>query len=295
MKDKKSSHIGLWLMMALLAVISYFLFMGALKDGVTLNEDNSIISNVESLKDLQDKVYFELDIPSYVSETDEELNIEVVAGQIVSINTTKFVLKASLFVDIKADTLGLYETSEVVEQYNVSNSDILYVKYRQGYVDYPSCTIINWCTSETSYGLMIEDDLTLEESLEIIGINKEQLLDITETDNSIEEDINDDFIEYIIEDKYLIKLPQFKGEVTHVDTAGVSAFFAGDTLLFLVVYNEKDIQNGTYAEQSVVDVRNDIKIYYDSNNTYDNGSDAYDDYELMLLTIDDIAKTIVNK
>lgn len=299
MKDKKSSHIGVWLMIALIAVISYIAFMGALKDGVTLNSDNKNgVNNIESIEELQDKVYFTLDIPSFVAETDEELNIKVIAGQVVSINTTYFVLKASSFVDVKADILGLYEESEIDETYDVNNSDIIYFEYRQGYKDYPNCTIINWCTNETSYGLMIEDDISLDKALEIIGVDSDNISTYIKTNIENESTVSyntDDFIEYIIEDQLIIKLPQFKGNVTHVDTAGVSAFFSGDTLLFLVVYNEKDIQEGTYSEQSVIDVSDDIKIYYNSNNTYDQGSDAYDDYELMLLTIDDIGKTIVYK
>ena len=299
MKGKKTSHIGVWLMIAIIAVISYIAFMGALKDGVTLNSDNKNgVNNIESIEELQDKVYFTLDIPSFVAETDEELNIKVIAGQVVSINTTYFVLKASSFVDVKADILGLYEESEIDETYDVNNSDIIYFEYRQGYKDYPNCTIINWCTNETSYGLMIEDDLSLDKALEIIGVDSDNISTYIKTNIENESTVSyntDDFIEYIIEDQLIIKLPQFKGNVTHVDTAGVSAFFSGDTLLFLVVYNEKDIQEGTYSEQSVIDVSDDIKIYYNSNNTYDQGSDAYDDYELMLLTIDDIGKTIVYK
>lgn len=299
MKDKKSSHIGVWLMIALIAVISYIAFMGALKDGVTLNSDNKNgVNNIESIEELQDKVYFTLDIPSFVAETDEELNIKVIAGQVVSINTTYFVLKASSFVDVKADILGLYEESEIDETYDVNNSDIIYFEYRQGYKDYPNCTIINWCTNKTSYGLMIEDDISLDKALEIIGVDSDNISTYIKTNIENESTVSyntDDFIEYIIEDQLIIKLPQFKGNVTHVDTAGVSAFFSGDTLLFLVVYNEKDIQEGTYSEQSVIDVSDDIKIYYNSNNTYDQGSDAYDDYELMLSTIDNIGKTIVYK
>lgn len=299
MKDKKSSHIGVWLMIAIIAVISYIAFMGALKDGVTLNSDNKNgVNNIESIEELQDKVYFTLDIPSFVAETDEELNIKVIAGQVVSINTTYFVLKASSFVDVEADILGLYEESEIDEAYNVDNSNIIYFEYRQRYKDYPNCTIINWCTNETSYGLMIEDNISLDRALEIIGIDSNNISVYNETNAENESTVSyntDDFIEYIIEDQLIIKLPQFKGNVTHVDTAGVSAFFSGDTLLFLVVYNEKDIQEGTYSEQSVIDVSDNIKIYYSSNNTYDKGSDAYNDYELMLLTIDDIGKTIVYK
>lgn len=299
MKDKKSSHIGVWLMIALIAVISYIAFMGALKDGVTLNSDNKNgVNNIESIEELQDKVYFTLDIPSFVAETDEELNIKVIAGQVVSINTTYFVLKASSFVDVKADILGLYEESEIDETYDVNNSDIIYFEYRQGYKDYPNCTIINWCTNETSYGLMIEDDISLDKALEIIGVDSDNISTYIKTNIENESTVSyntDDFIEYIIDDQLLIKLPQFKGNVTHIDTAGVSAFFSGDTLLFLVVYNEKDIQEGTYSEQSVIDISDDIKIYYNSNNTYDQGSDAYDDYELMLSTIDNIGKTIMYK
>lgn len=299
MKDKKSSHIGVWLMIAIIAVISYIAFMGALKDGVTLNNDNrNGVNNIESIEELQDKVYFTLDIPSFVTETDEELNIKVIAGQVVSINTTTFVLKASSFVDVEADILGLYEESKIDKTYNVNDSNIIYFEYRQGYKDYPNCTIINWCTNETSYGLMIEDDISLDRALEIIGIDSNNISVYNETNAENESTVSyntDDFIEYIIDDQLLIKLPQFKGNVTHIDTAGVSAFFSGDALLFLVVYNEKDIQEGTYSEQSVIDVSDNIKIYYSSNNTYDKGSDAYNDYELMLLTIDDIGKTIVYK
>lgn len=299
MKDKKSSHIGVWLMIAIIAVISYIAFMGALKDGVTLNNDNrNGVNNIESIEELQDKVYFTLDIPSFVTETDEELNIKVIAGQVVSINTTTFVLKASSFVDVEADILGLYEESKIDKTYNVNDSNIIYFEYRQGYKDYPNCTIINWCTNETSYGLMIEDDISLDRALEIIGIDSNNISVYNETNAENENTVSyntDDFIEYIIDNQLIIKLPQFKGNVTHVDTAGVSAFFSGDTLLFLVVYNEKDIQEGTYSEQSVIDVSDNIKIYYSDNNTYDKGSDAYNDYELMLLTIDDIGKTIVYK
>lgn len=299
MKDKKSSHIGVWLMIAIIAVISYIAFMGALKDGVTLNNDNrNGVNNIESIEELQDKVYFTLDIPSFVTETDEELNIKVIAGQVVSINTTTFVLKASSFVDVEADILGLYEESKIDKTYNVNDSNIIYFEYRQGYKDYPNCTIINWCTNETSYGLMIEDDISLDRALEIIGIDSNNISVYNETNAENENTVSyntDDFIEYIIDNQLIIKLPQFKGNVTHVDTAGVSAFFSGDTLLFLVVYNEKDIQEGTYSEQSVIDVSDNIKIYYSDNNTYDKGSDAYNDYELMLLTIDDISKTIVYK
>ena len=87
MKDKKSSHIGVWLMVVIIAIISYIAFMGALKDGVTLNKNNnSSINNVETLDELQNKVNFKLDIPTFVSESEEELNISVIAGQVVSIS-----------------------------------------------------------------------------------------------------------------------------------------------------------------------------------------------------------------
>lgn len=299
MKDKKSSHIGVWLMVAIIAIISYIAFTGALKDGVTLNKDNnSSINNVENLDELQNKVSFNINIPAFVTESNEELSISVIAGQVVSINTTYFVLKASPFVDVKADILGLYDEASTDESYSVDNSEITYFRYRQHYTEYPSCTILNWCTDETTYGLMIEDDVTLDNALQIIGIEKDKLSNYNDDNNTKQNTVSnnvDDFVEYTIDNKLTVKLPEFTGNVTHVDTNGVSAFFSGDTLLFLVVYNEKDIQEGTYSEQSVVDVSNDIKIYYDSNNTYDPDSDAYRDYELMLSTIDDIGTTIVYK
>lgn len=298
MGNKKLSHKGLWLVMAILAVISYFVFVGAFKDGITLtNDSNNGVSNIESIEELKNSVLFKLDIPEYVTNSEEELTIEVVAGQVATVYSTKFVMKASLFVNINADILGLYEDSKVEEDFIVKNSNITYFKYRQGYVEYPNCTIINWCTHETSYGLMIEEDLTLEESLNLLGLSAESLVEDVD-EPLVEEDISEEdntYTEYTIEDKYSIKLPQFKGEVTHIDMDSVSAFFAGDSLLFLVVYNEEYIRDGVYEEQSVIDISDNLKIYYNSSNTCDYSKDAYEDYELLLSTIDDIAKTIVSK
>lgn len=294
MKGKKSSHLGLWLVMATIAIISYIAFMGAMKDGITLNSGTKdSIDNVESIGELKDTVSFELNIPSYVTETTDELNIKTIAGQIVSINTTKFVFRASSFVNVKADVLGLYEKANTDETYSVNNSNIIYFKYRQGYIEYPNCTIINWCTNKTSYGLMIEDSITFDESLKIIGISRDNLSKYIDTDEeaTAKED-NNITVEYTIDDQLSIKIPEFKGNITNMDTGGVTAFYSNDTLLFLVVYNKKDIQEGTYSEQSVVGVSDNIKIYYSPDNPCEKNSDAYSDYELMLSTIEDIGKTV---
>lgn len=295
MKKNKSSHIVRWLMAAIIVAISYIAFMGAMKDGLTLtNNSNNKIDNMDSIDELLDTVHFPLNIPKYITESDDKLNIELIAGQIVQINTDKFVFKASSFVANDADILGLYEESKLENKYTVKNSDIKYIKYRQQYKDYPNCTLIDWCTDETTYGLMIEADISLDEALKIIGVDKKNIEEYSETADT-EVDANSDYTEYSIDGVLKISLPQFSEEVTHVDTGDASAFFAGDTMLFLVDYSKQDIKNGLYSDMDCIDISNDIKIYYDSNNAYDPNTEAYDDYNIWLSAIDDICGTIVIK
>ena len=294
MSDKKQSRIKLWLIAGVLLAISSIVFMGAMKDGMTTTKSSKVIDNVSSINDLQRKVNFKLDVPSYVTDTKDKLQIEVVAGQIAQINTEKFVFKASYFVDNDADILGLYEKSKTEKKYNVNDSDIKYFKYRQGYKDYPNCTLLNWCTDETTYGLMIEDDISFEKALDIIGIDKKNISEVKDTESTESTD-NTELKEYKLTDNLSIDMPEFKQEIRVEDLGDQVAVYAGNALLFVAAVNNAEVDLGPSDDASVIDAGNGTKIYYNKDNTYDPGTDDYSDYELWLSTIDSALKTLINK
>lgn len=294
MSDKKQSRIKLWLIAGVLLAISSIVFMGAMKDGMTTTKSSKAVDNVSSINDLQRKVNFKLDVPSYVTDTKDKLQMEVVAGQIAQINTDKFVFKASYFVDNDADILGLYEKSKTEKKYNVNDSDIKYFKYRQGYKDYPNCTLLNWCTDETTYGLMIEDDISFEKALDIIGIDKKNISEVNDTESTESTD-NTELKEYKLTDNLSIDMPEFKQEIRVEDLGDQVAVYAGNALLFVVAVNNAEVDLGSSDDASVIDAGNGTKIYYNKDNTYDPGTDDYSDYELWLSTIDSALKTLINK
>lgn len=304
MNKKKSTNYKVWIVAAILAVASCIAFIGATKNGITLDSNNAKgIKTYSSISEMQSDINLNIRLSDYILNNCNNISIESVSGQMITIygeiNSTAFVLKTAAFVDKGADTLGLYEDSQIQVAYNTVNSDINYVVYRQGYIEYPNCTIINWCTNETAYGMMIESLLDESSILEIIGIQDNN---IVKAESAVQDNKNSDtstnynveyFDTYNVFGKYFIKLPEFNTEVTHIDTAEASAFFAGDTLLFIVTFDETDSIKNEYSEYSRLSVNDRVAVYYLDINTYDPDTIAYNDYDIMLNTIDSICSTIV--
>ena len=290
MKDK-SSHIVFYMIASIITFILIILYLGSFFNGIKTN-GNKGIKYYESLDELVTKTALDIEIPSYVSDNDD-LKIQSVMGQLIQIHNDTFVLKVAPFVDNNADPLGLYEKSNVDNKYKVDNGDINYFRYRSGYSVYPNSIIINWCTDSTAYGIMIEQYINEDEALGIVGLSKEDIekyIELKEQHN-IEADYRTEV--YELDTMCSLELPKFKTDITVIDGNGIKSIYIDKKLIIVIIYNKADIENNTYGEQSEVIIDENIVIRYLSENPFEIGTLAYNDYNNFVSTIEDIKNSVI--
>lgn len=289
MKKNKSSHFAIWLIIAFIAVISYIAFVQYAKNGINIKKNLKNVTTYESIQDMVDESSMNISIPDYILSLNEELTIQSISEQLYDIHGTTFALKICPFIDVGVDPLGLYEESNIDKSYNVSNSDITYIRIRQEYSEYPNCTIINWCTNKVSYGLLLEDKLTDDNIFEILNINNKNIKIIDNTKENKNTNTGESK-EFKIGDKFIVKLPEFSTDVTYAEKDDEYIIMTGDTILFSII---KSNQAKDYNKYCYTDINNEYAIKYSINNIYSNESESYYDYEKLLSTIDDIYSTII--
>jgi hypothetical protein len=296
MKDKKSSHLGIWLIAVVLLATSYIVFIQSFKDGINIDNSSSNSTEYDSIADLlADSTFSGAEIPEYVTSSGEELNISVEYGSFATIYTDTFVFKFAQFVGVNANALALYEDAEIDHRYYVDDSNVTYFRYRQQYSEYPNCTIIDWCTDEMMYGLMIEDDISEDDAKSIVGISNCNLTEyIVDSDSEAEETSTELVGDTVtLSDNIELTLPEFSEEVETYDLGDMLAIYSGETFLFLVADINTVVGDDNFSDYELITCDHNMIIAYYPENTYDPDSNAYDDYELLLSTIDNIALTMV--
>lgn len=290
---KISGHSKVWIILFILAVLSTLLLSLAYKDGVnaTVQSTKGINSNT-SLAEVENSA-IGIKLPDIVKSksTDKDFKITNVMGQVYQIQCNEFVIKIAAYTDYRADTLGLYDSCSVDKIYTVSDnqSDITYFRYRQEYKGYEHCTIINWCTSTAQYGMMYADKISIDEALDIIGIDKGSLIAYTDavSSNSLQGNV------LTLSNGVTLELPNFESTVSILDyDNGLCEGSVNNKTLFIIDYG-----NGTdrYKSEQVVDLNNSIKLYYSKENPFSTGTKEYSDYELLIKSIQHIKDSIKNK
>lgn len=284
-------------------ILASTIFLLSFHNGIDLvSSSNKGISTYNSLGALK-KSHTELIIPEYIASQTEELQIESIMGQAIQVYNSKVVYKAMPFVNNNADPLGLYEKSEIDNMYKVNSEqnddEITYFRYRQGYPNYPSCTLINWCTAYMAFGIMTESLISEDEVLEMLKLSREGLTvtSARENDNIDEIEENNEESEELhaeieINNKYIVELPNFKSEQSIIDGNGASIVYLDSKLAFVIVYDNFEKYENTYSKQEKMELNNEITLYYSKDNTFDTNTSAYNDYELFLETLNDLPNNI---
>lgn len=290
--DKKKRTSNIYLIVIFLSLCITALFIAATKDGMSVSTAKGV-KTYNNINKLIDGTSFELDVPQFILDYNKEFIITNTMGQIAEISCEDFSFKAASFVNINADPLGLYEKSTEDVRYNVNdeNTKINYFRLRTGYTEYPNCTLLNWCTDKTAYGIIIGNKLTIDEAIELIGISKQSLSEIEKEIGIISEN-NIDTVQYILEDKVYIELPKLNSNINIIENNGASNFYLDKKLILVVLYNELDIDTEAYSGQSEIVTEEGIVIKYLSENPFSEGTTAYNDYNKFISTIDNITNSI---
>lgn len=275
----------------LLIVTLFMVFTEAFKSGSSMEGSREGIDNYNSVRELMENSSINLDFPSFVLN---QQNVEVRSfmGSLVEMGNEQFVLKAANFIDVKADPLGLYEQAATDKSFT-SKGSINYVRYRLGYPNYENCTLINWCTDTTSYGMMLPDVYDEEYIFNLLEINKDIYTEQANIDEALmdnkdnTQNTQDDNIKYIaIAGKYGIGLPILKSNINLYDYDGYTIAYIDKTSCFILVYNDFDINNKTFDQHESIILDSGIVMYYKEDNPFEDNSIAYSDYSNILSAID---------
>lgn len=298
--NKKPLITPFWLIMYLLCgILLVLLFSGSFKDGInTVNTNKDGVTTYKSLADAQKVLDIELPETLDVSDIKE---VRSIMGRLTEILSGDYVLKISPFVNVNADPLGLYEKPEVRELYNIKGSDITFIKYRTGYPGYENCTLFNWCTSSTSYGMMHNETLSLDECLDFIGVDKDKLSVYTEENQSDAEELREqstidwEFYSFGMNEELSIELPKLESEIETLNFDGYTIFFLNKTRFMVVLYNDYVIDQDLFKGQGDIKVNDSLSLRYLIQNEFQQETQEYNDYNVILNNINAIAKSIDNQ
>lgn len=169
-------QLAIWVVALILTGLLTVLTAEAYKSGMITNSSKVKTEEYNSIDKLLSLTDMEIELPEFIKQ-EKHLKIEDKLGAIIQISNENFVLKIADFVDVMADPLALYESSGIDNRYNFEseNTNIKFFRYRAEYKEYKNCTIVNWSTDNTTYGLMIGDKITEEDALSLIGLSREDL------------------------------------------------------------------------------------------------------------------------
>lgn len=299
--------------MVITMLIAFLAITGTM-NGMSMQETNNKgISEYKSIQDLINHTSYPICIPNFIYEyNSSELSIKDTIGQIAEIECNDFAFKASPLISYNVDVLGLYEKAEVDNMYTVSENEngIVFFRYRALYPEYEHCTIIDWCTTETTHGLLLGQELTEDEVLELFGIDNAKLTEtsvkeilkqegyINDGDElHVDTDISQDIIweKHDIEDKYTIQLPKFTSQLTTLNDEGAIIYYLDKTMVFVIIYNDYDIDSNAFGGQSEEKLTDGLVLRYRTDNPFDKGTNSYDDYDKFINTISHIKETLIVK
>lgn len=309
-KHKHSSRVYI-VGAILLALITMLAIVGASSGMIGSSNHSQDIEKYSSIDELIQHTDFKLSIPNFVYNYRGKIfNISSTMGQIVEMDTNNFVYKASPLVSYNADILGLYEHTDNDHMYTIKNNadDIKFFRYRLNYPNYEHCTIVNWCTSKTTQGIIIGKVMNPEEIIKTFNIDKESMKEtsqkeIYELENSVVssdikgEKVTNNLIykRYNVGNKFSIELPEFNSSVNVIDEDGLFMFYLDKKLVLVIIYNDYDIDTNSFSGQSELKLADGVVMRYRSKNPFDKSHVDYVNYNNFIKTIDYIKGTIIYK
>lgn len=293
--NKRQTRTKLYIIITVIAIASILILMLLVRNGININNNTKSVEQYNSLKKLISDTSLSLNLPECITEYDGELDIQNTMGQLISINSDSFAYRAAPWVDNNADPLGLYEECDTDSKYTVNNDTFTYFRYRVGYKEYPNCTIINWCNKSTSQGIMIGNVMTENEALELVGISKSSLTKIDElvSENGIEKDTSGEYTYSVanIGNIFELQLPDFKSDVDVIESEGTVSYYFNKKLIFMFIYSNDEVKRNTSDICTDYAIDENIVLRCLNSNPFESGTDAYNDYNQFIYTIDNIKFT----
>ena len=242
MADKADKKSKIPLLVLVITSILVVLMVVSFKQGIQGKSD--YISETSNLGKIQQEVSFEVILPD-ILYNEKNLKSTNIMGQIVEIRNNNLIFKASHFIDVNADVLGIYDKLAEDYKYTVEDSSgVTFFRYRNS----TKQVLINWVRNETSYGLILDKVISIDEAKEIVGIGNSKF---TEYGVEVDEEIS---TEYEIIDLAGLKFKKPEGiELKAQYIADEAVVYTVDNNLVLVIaYKNLDKYISTYGDNSEI-------------------------------------------
>lgn len=289
---KHTFKVNFLLIATVIAAMGYLAFYILSVTGITKYSNNTSIKYYESFEDLQKGTKLEMvELPIvYIEQcaNTENTNYRVINNSIAEIYNDGIVAKACKIIDTKYDCLGLSDKATNDNKFSISNNQITYLRIRKEYTEYPKCTIVNFSTNEMNYGFMVEDNISIGDICEILKINKKDLSEYT--DESTE--VYDGAVTKYNIDNFSIELPTFVSNVSVREFVGYSSFFIEDTPVLNFLYGKEALNSDKNIFGQYIKVNDKLRVDYLKENPFKMDSQAYNDFEILINTINSSIKTI---
>lgn len=280
---KDNSNKLLWALGIILSIAMIFVMFIGYKSGISRESD--YIQRYKNLNELKADLTFELDVPSFIY-TEDNLEISSVMGKIIEIRNENFRMKASEFIDDNADVLGIYDKLPIDNKYSVTNNinGITYYRYRFSGMQ----TIINWVKYNTSYGMVLDKEVSNEDVLSMLGINMEETSEYKE--KTVEK--LDSTWQILENSNVKFKLPE-DIEVSIQEVTGEAIFYYVDEKPVLVVaYNNPNKYLELTKDSCDNMIYNGVYFMYVTPEKISEEDKGLDNYFKFILTMDTILESI---
>lgn len=283
----------LLLITIVICTLTFMLMLQLQQNGGISKNGTKGTETYSTIEDVRAKTSLDMTIPEGI-DTSKILEIRSTMGQLVEIRAEHYIMKAAKFIDVNADPMGLYDESEVDNKYSVSNSSITFMRYRTGYTEYESCTILNWCNETTSIGVMFDDIYTEDEVLSIMGLTKDDIQLYTEG-NGQSSKANENIIwntHTIADGALTIDIPDTESSLESLEFDGYTILFLNKNRCLVVVYDDYNVDADTFGGQGQIDIDEHTRLNYLKENEFKEGTEEYRDYTIILNNIQSIADSI---
>ena len=282
-KDYKDNKSKIPLIALVMAIMLVLLIVMSFKQGIQGKSD--YISETSDINKIQQEVTFEIIIPD-ILYNEKNLKITNIMGQIVEVKNDNLIFKASPFIDVNADVLGIYDKLAEDYKYSVESSNgITYFRYRNS----TKQVLINWVRNDTSYGLILDKVISIDEAKEIVGIGSSKL---TEYGMEVVEEISN---EYEILELAGLKFKKPDGlelKPQYISDEAV-IYTVDDTLVLVIAYKNLDKYISTYGNNSEIkNINNSIIIYRTLDNIDSTSESLSDNYYKFVTDIDNFVTSI---
>ena len=266
-----------WLMPFL--VIIFIIYCGV-QYGNIMNVKHNVYRDYKSVEDIEQSTNFKFTVPEIVKDkvNKEGATIQLFGGELVIIDCESVKFRVAPKAENWADVLGIEYPSKISKYYEVENSDIINLRYREGYED--NTLAYNWYTDELMYGIISDESFSFNDLIKELNLKTSDVIELDLNGKRITESEEIEFKSYTSSNKKLNIL------VPDTDTR-LDVISSGNAIIFnmsnkLIMYVTSDIEDSD-KDKDKYEFRDfsGYRLAILKENPFKTETDSFNDFEII--------------